>query len=211
MAIGSIDGWLSDRVLEGWATDPVQPLSPVGVVVLDAERNEIASGYANLYREDLGAVPIGLGWCGFRLIASRSVSSDDLELSLVDGRSQDILFGPQKVARKPAPLADQQSIGAVVASDPTALRSIDQLKPCTAAFAEFIALRGVSQFIRHAYVYMLQRPADAGALAHYENMLSRGELEPFAVLKNLSESDEFKSRARILAAPTSDGFPFKSR
>jgi hypothetical protein len=209
MAIGCIEGSGAEGMLEGWATDPAQPLAGLAVAILDSERREVATGFAHLYRTDLAATGIGLGWCAFRLIAVRPLNPQGEELTLVERRSQEVLFGPQLIAPKPNQLKALSTIADVVDNDPTVLVSIDQLKPCRAVFDDFLARQGATAFIRLAHVYLLQRVIDASSLAYYENLLGQADAEPFSVLKSMAESDEFRSRRRNLSAPTAPGFPFR--
>ena len=209
MAIGCIEGYGVEGVLEGWATDAARPLAGLAVAILDSERNEVAAGFAHLYRADLAAAEIGLGWCGFRLVASRALDPGGAKLTLIEQRSQEVLFGPQLIAQTPGKLQTLKTIADVVDNDPTVLVSIDQLKPCRAVFADFLARNGATAFIRLAHVYLLQRVISDSSLAYHENLLGQADVEPFAVLKSMADSDEFRSRRRNLPAPTAPGFPFR--
>jgi hypothetical protein len=96
-----------------------------------------------------------------------------------------------------------------VASDPTVLTSLNQLRGCQTLMGQFVTRRGVGEFVRAAYVYVLGRPVDAPALASYGRMLRTGAITPFGLLTVLADSDEFRSRPRLMASPNSPGFVFR--
>lgn len=100
------------------------------------------------------------------------------------------------------------SLAAVTETDPTVLRSVDQLRGCGALFERYVAANGADAFVRAAFVYMLGRPVDAGGLATYTALLAGGELSPYGVLTALHGSDEFRAAPRLLCAPTEPGFVF---
>jgi hypothetical protein len=207
---GYIDGIASSGYIEGWAFESEAPLDPLTISILDGHDLEIAWGLAHHYREDLSAAGYAAGWCAFRVKATGSVSRVRKQaLTLMDRISQQ-----QIVRRKRVPYAEDRepglsSIAEIVSSDPTTITSIFQLKGCEEIFDNFLNTRGVDAFIRAAYVYALARPADASGLASYGQMIRRNMLTPFQLLEILTNSEEFRARALLLAAPHSMGFPFR--
>jgi hypothetical protein len=93
--------------------------------------------------------------------------------------------------------------------DPTALGPIDRLRGCNDTLMTYIKKSGIENFVRAAYAYVLGRPADASGLATYTNMIRQSLLEPFDILRVLSDCDEFRARVRSLGAPGTPGFPFQ--
>ena len=207
---GYIDGIASSGYIEGWAFDSEAPLDPLMISILDEPDHEIAWGLAHLYREDLSAAGCAAGWCAFRVKTTASVSRlRKRTLMLIDRSSR-----AEIVRRFPVPYAedwagDLSTIADLVASDPTTITSIFQLTGCEEIFSHFLTIRGVDAFIRAAYVYALGRPADASGLASYGQMIRNNLLTPFQMLEILTNSDEFRARTRLLAAPNSVGFPFR--
>jgi hypothetical protein len=205
---GRIDAVTSSGYVEGWAFDPVAPLRPLGVAVL-ADQKEVAQGIANRYRWDLADAGCGNGWCAFRLRLSGSVSRLRWQsLSLWDLARQTEI---QPAAE--APLAEDHEPGPsaladIIAADPTVVHAIEYLRGCGPAFDDFIAIEGVDEFIRAAYVYILGRRADATGIALYTPRLQDGSLAPYGLLKALYDSDEFRSVPRQLIAPPEPGFVF---
>jgi hypothetical protein len=180
------------------------------VSILDEQNQEIAWGLAHHYREDLSAAGCATGWCAFRLRATASVSLLRKQaLTLMDRSLQ------QEIVRRfPVPYAEDSerimaTIAEIVSSDPTTITSIFQLKGCEEIFRKFISTHGVDAFIRAAYVYALGRPADASGLASYGQHIRRNALSPIQLLEILADSEEFRTRAPLLAAPNAVGFPFR--
>jgi hypothetical protein len=91
------------------------------------------------------------------------------------------------------------------------VRSIEQLRGCGQAFANFIATEGVAEFVRAAYVYILGRRADETGMALYTGLLQDGSLQPYELLRALHDSEEFRSAPRLLIAPPEPGFVFQRR
>jgi hypothetical protein len=207
---GYIDGITSSGYIEGWAFNAATPLDPLPVSILDDSDREIAWGLAHHYREDLSAAGCAAGWCAFRVKATGSVSRLKKQPLTLAARSMQT-----KILRRfPVPYTEDWNTGLsnvaeIVASDPTTITSIFQLKGCELIFGDFMKTRGVDAFIRAAYVYALGRPADTSGLASYGQMIRRNTLTPFHLLELLTNSDEFRSRLRLLAAPNSMGFPFR--
>jgi len=207
---GYIDGIASSGYIDGWAFESERPLDPLVIGILDETEQEIAWGLAHLYREDLSAAGCAAGWCAFRVRAGSSVSRLKKQaLTLVDRTSKQAIM-----RRSSVPYAEDwdgalTTIAEVVASDPTTITSILELKGCHDIFSAFMYTHGVDAFIRAAYVYALGRPADASGLASYGQKIRKNILTPFQLLEIMTDSDEFRSRPRLLAAPNTSGFPFR--
>ena len=210
MLKGYIDGLGSSGYIAGWAFDSDRPLDPVTIGIRDQQQQEIGWGLAHLFRDDLSAAGCAAGWCAFRVRATASVRLlRHQALTLVDRASQ-----AEIQRRFPVPYTEDSdgavaSIDALVSSDPTTIASVMQLKGCQDVFGSYLSTRGVSAFIRAAYVYALGRPADASGLASYGQKIRKNQLTPFQLLEILIDSDEFRSRSRLLAAPNTIGFPFR--
>jgi hypothetical protein len=56
----------------------------------------------------------------------------------------------------------------------------------------------------------LGRSIDAEGLILYNRLIRQKRLTPYAMLRTLADSAEFRSRPRSLVAPTSAGFPFRT-
>jgi hypothetical protein len=207
---GYIDGIASSGYIAGWAFDAERPLDPLAIGILDEHEQEIAWGLAHLYREDLSAAGCAAGWCAFRVRTAASVSRLRKQALTLIGRSS-----KQAIVRRfPVPYTEDwdgslRTIAEVVASDPTTITSIVQLKGCDDIFGRFMYTHGIDAFIRAAYVYALGRPADASGLASYGQKIRKNLLTPFQLLEIMTDSDEFRSRPRLLAAPNTNGFPFR--
>ena len=210
MLKGYVDGIASSGYIEGWALNPDTPLDPLTVAILDDKGSELAWGLAHHYREDLSAAGFAVGWCGFRVRSSIPVSRlKQHALTLVDRCS-----GTQIVRRFPVPYAQDEdaelsTIPEIVAADPTMTASIFQLKGCDEILDAFVTERGVDAFVAASYAYVLGRAVDPSGLASYGNLIRENSLTPFQLLAILSDSDEFRSSPRLLAAPNSAGFPFR--
>jgi hypothetical protein len=210
MLRGYVDGIASSGYIEGWALSSEAPLDPLTIAILDDKGGELAWGIAHHYREDLSAGGFAAGWCGFRVRSAAPVSRlKQWALTLVDRNS-----GAEIVRRYPVPYAQDQedvlsTIPEIVAADPTMTPSIFQLKGCDETLAVFLKERGVDAYVAAAYAYVLGRAVDPSGLASYGNLIRENTLTPFQLLATLSDSDEFRSRPRLLAAPNSAGFPFR--
>jgi hypothetical protein len=207
---GYIDGIGSSGYIAGWAFNSDSPLDPLTIGILDEQQQEIAWGLAHLYRDDLSVAGCAAGWCAFRVRAAASVSLlRNQALTLVDRASQ------EKIQRRsPVPYVEDSdgaasSIDALVSTDPTTIASILQLKGCQDVFGSYLSIHGIEAFIRAAYVYALGRPADHSGLSSYGEKIRANLLTPFQLLEILIDSDEFRSRSRLLAAPNTIGFPFR--
>ena len=206
---GRIDAITSTGFVEGWAADSQHVARPVAVSVVDGDGVEVAYGLANLYREDLALADVGYGWCFFRL--KLAVAPDALRssrLALIDRNSSTAIDSSADIKFTVDDRGPFTSIEEIVAFDPFVLKSIEDLRHCEPMFGAYIRQHGIRQFIRATYLYVLGRPADESGIAHYGKMIRRGIMMPFALIKALSESDEFKKANRALAAPTSSDFAF---
>jgi hypothetical protein len=101
------------------------------------------------------------------------------------------------------------TVEALVGADPTLIDGVWQLKLCEPLFMTYISNHGVDSFLSAAYAYVLSRPMDAHGLTMYRRSLKQGTLTALGILLALEDSDEFKSRPRMLAAPSANNFPFQ--
>lgn len=211
MLHGYLDALLSSGFFVGWAIDVERPWAPLEIAIVDEKDVELASGLANRHRQDLAAAAIGTGWCSFLLRADAPVSRlRNSTVRLIDRKTGTVVADAQKPRYAEGEAHALVSLAEVVANDPTTVASIDMLEGCGALFDAFLKALGVAAFVRAAYIYVLQRPADPGGLAHYGKLLRQGALTPYALIAELASSGEFKSRPRLLVAPTMPGFPFLS-
>jgi hypothetical protein len=208
---GYIDVLTSDGHFQGWAYDSENLLDPLLVSIVLDDGEEVARGLAHDYREDLVAARCGVGWCGFRLRTQHAISKlRSARLRLVDRRTSRFLFATDGVGVVEAERRELTTLDEVKAADPTVLASVDQLNGCAEVFQQFIRARGIDAFVRAAYAYILARPVDSEGLRTYGRLLRTGTVSPDSILKTLSQSQEFKSTARDLSAPTSLSFPFRA-
>jgi hypothetical protein len=209
MLTGYIDAVTSSGFVEGWAYDSEAPTQPLTVSVQDREGAEVAWGLAHRYREDLVAAHCGIGWCAFQLRVAGSVSRlRKSSVVLLDHASRSEIHRVE-----PAPYAETgeallADIADLAHSDPTVINHIEQLRGCEELFGQFIRRQGVDVFVRSAYVYVLGRPVDAAGRARYGRLLRTGGMTPYNLLRTLYDSDEFRSRSRLLHAPNTPAFPF---
>lgn len=211
MLHGHIDAVTSSGYVEGWAWDSNRPTRPltVTVTVMASGGQDIAWGSAHRYRSDLAAARCGIGWCAFRLRLAVTVRDiRNTRLSLLECRSRDLLHCVDPVPFSEDGDVTLTSMTDVTNSDPTVLASIGQLHGCEDVFATFIKRHGVDGFVRTAYVYVLGRAADVSGRTQYGRLLRQGAMTPFSLLLTLSESDEFRSRPRLLSSPNRASFPF---
>jgi len=208
---GHLDTITSSGLLEGWAYDTDAILDPVEVLIECEDGSPIAQGHAQLFRADLAPGGLGTGWCAFRLRSRLSVSRISRSTILVlEAGSREEIHRLVRPAIREGHEPPHRAVAEVLASDPTVLTQLDQLDGCGPAFDSFVEVRGVEAFVRAAYVYALGRPVDQVGISLYGNLLREGALTPYGLLQVLSESDEFKSVSRLLAAPPTPGFPFRS-
>ena len=206
---GHIDSLTSSGYVEGWAFNEDRPERPLKVSIADDAGQEVALGYAHRYRADLAEVNFAFGWCAFRLRLSRSVTAlrrSRLILAAAETGAE-IHAGEDWRVRDDveAPLS---KIEEVMSPDPTILKSLSQLRGSEPLITRYIARRGVTEFLRTAYVYILSRPADAAGIAAYGKLIRSGEMTPFGLLTILLESEEFRARPRFLSPPNTPGFVF---
>ncbi|PWS37446.1 hypothetical protein DFH01_11470 [Falsiroseomonas bella] len=208
MLKGHIDSLTTADFVEGWAADDERPALRIEVIA--SEDGKVAEGRAHLFRADLADARLGLGWCAFRLRVQPYANALRRQtLTLRDAATGTVLHEIEN-----CPIRDDldlpcNTVEAAVASDPTVITSLNQLRGCQAALANFVTRRGVGEFVRAAYVYVLGRPVDAPGLASYGRMLRTGAITPFGLLSVLADSDEFRSRPRQLASPNATGFVFR--
>lgn len=210
MLRGHIDSLTTADFIEGWAFDDTARIPALEVEVVTAEGERVAHGFAHLFRADLADVEFGLGWCAFRLrLEGRApaLAARRLELRALPGA--EVLHAGEDWPLREDLDPGYGSVEQAVEEDPTVLRSIAQLRGCQSLLAEFVKRRGVSEFVRSAYAYVLGRAADPEGFVTYGRMLRNGSITPFGLLNLLAESQEFRSRARLLTPPTSQGFVFR--
>jgi len=207
---GRIDGMESAGTIEGWAFDAEAPLEPLTIAIVDDKARELGWGLAHLYREDLAAAGFAAGWCGFSVKSATAVSRlTERALTLLDRKTGTKIIRRYPVPCAPGPDAALTTIPELVASDPTMAASIFQLKGCDEMFARYVQLHGADAWVEAAYAYLLGRPVDASGLKFYGKQIREKILSPFQLLATVTESEEFKSRPRLLAAPNSAAFPFR--
>jgi len=206
---GHLDALSTRGFAEGWAYDDAAPDRILSVVLRDAAGEELGAGFANLYRGDLAEVGFRHGWCAFRLRLSRTPDAlRGARLSLHEAESGAELAATDAWRLRIAEDGPATTVDAVVAADPTVIRSIQHLAGCAGLFAAFVARHGVTEYVRSAYGYVLGRPADAAGQVSYERLLRLGAVTPFGLLVMLADSEEFRREPRLLASPADPGFVF---
>jgi hypothetical protein len=210
MIRGHLDALTPGGFAEGWAFDDAARDRVLTVRLTGPDEEELGLGQARLYRADLARIGYRYGWCGFRLRLSRPAEHlRGLMLSLRDAATGEAFHATDKAAWAPRPQLDAcTTLDAVVAQDPTVLRSVEHLAGCAELMAGFLARHGAAEFVRAAHAYVLARPPDAATQASHERLLSRGALTPFGLLLLLAETEEFRRAPRLLMAPTEPGFAF---
>jgi Domain of unknown function (DUF4214) len=208
MIRGHIDALTSAGYILGWAFDTEAPTTPLAVGVADRAGYVIGAGLAHLYRKDLAAAGHGYGWCAFRLRADSVSKIRQTALSLIEIRLRTPITHAEKVNYLQTSVEDLTNVEQLLLSDPTVVQSIEQLDGCEALFREFVLAQGAEAFVRAAYIYVLGRSVDPTGLKHYVRLMRGGALSPLRLLKALAESDEFRSRPRLLCVPNSSAFPF---
>ena len=209
MIYGRLDAITSSGYVEGWAYDDDDVLSPLTVSVTSGDR-EHARGLANIYRWDLVEAGCGTGWCAFRLkLIALPPQGQAPEFILHDTRTQNIIHRMlflQMVEDRDGQVA---AIADLIVTDPTSFVPIEQLRGCGRVFDSYLSAEGQERFVRAAYIYILQRPADSAGLAFYSAALRDGSITPYDLLKVLHDSDEFGSSPHPLVAPSDPGFVFR--
>ncbi len=207
---GHIDSLTTTDFIEGWAFDPTHRLPALEVAIVTADGIRAAHGFAHLFRADLADIEFGLGWCAFRLrLAMRASTLREQRLELRALPGGELLHAGESWPIREDVDRTYTRVEQAVEEDPTRLGTIAQLRGCQSLFAQFVKQRGVSEFVRAAYAYVLGRAADPDGLQAYARMLRSGAITPFGLLNVLSESEEFQGRARLLAPPSSPGFLFR--
>jgi hypothetical protein len=208
MPRGYIDSLTTSGLVEGWALDETRPFARLAVAVLTPGGEEIASGCAGLWREDLAQAGFGYGWCAFRLALSdppEALSGSTLQL--VEAATRAVLFEGE-AARHPEGPHEIDDLDALVAADPTILRSIEQLESLAPVLDAFAAAQGVEAFVGAAYLYVLGRRVDPSGLDSFARQIRTRRLTPYGMLLSLAEGPEFADLGRPLIPPNRPGFPF---
>ncbi len=210
MIIGYLDELTSSGYFIGWAYDRLRPSRSITVSIRDTDENEVAWGLAHRYRAGLADAGIGMGWCEFQIRKEFQPKdlTPEISVTLYDRETGVSLHRLSQLPCSKQVQRSIQTVDALVCSDPTVIQAISQLSGCDPLFNVFIKARGVSAFVRTAYVYVLSRPADDSGLAVYTNLIRKAALRPYDLLAILADSDEFRSRPRSLGAPNSPTFPF---
>jgi hypothetical protein len=207
---GHFDAITSSGFAEGWAVDAEVPLRSLLVSIV-SEGEEVGAALANCYREGLAESGFGAGWCAFRArLSLHPKLAQQRRLALVESISGAVIHEPAMLRYYEDSDPVITSVPELVASDPTVLGSLGRLAGCRPVFDSYIKRQGVEGFVRAAYVFVLGRPADAEGISTYARLIRHSMLEPLDVLLALSESDEFRSRPRMLGAPNTPAFPFSS-
>ena len=210
MQRGYIDAITSAGMVEGWAYDERKPLEPLLVAVTDDKNKQFAAGLANLYRRDLAEANHGYGWCYFRLCAKQNINRlAQAPLRLIALESKLTLHALDRASYFEANSHVVNDVSDLIGSDPTVINSLDQLDSFEDIFENFILVRGVDAFVRAAYVYVLGRSIDDSGMLLYGRLIRQKRLSPYAMLRTLADSAEFRAKARSLVAPNQPGFPFR--
>jgi hypothetical protein len=209
MPHGHIDTVDRCGLIAGWAYDETRPFDVMLISIVDPDDFEIAAGLAHHYRQDLAKEGFAHGWCHFRLRSNKPIEAvRGQPLRLIDSTTNEVLHGPRVVnyIESQEPFFD--SVGQLIEGDPTVLRSTDQIEACEEDLKAFAASRGVEAFVRTAYVYVLGR-VDHTRLALHKQLVDEGRLSPYAMIRLLAESAEFRTSGRRLPAPNDLNFPFR--
>ncbi|MBP0444526.1 DUF4214 domain-containing protein [Roseomonas sp. SSH11] len=209
MIRGHLDALTAAGFVEGWAFDRETPARPVQVRVVDPEGAELALGHAHLFRADLANVNFGYGWCAFRLRLGRPVQEvAGIPVSLQAAETGEEIQPARVLKLRDGAEPIGNSLARVVAADPLVAGSIEQLRGYAPVLQDFMSRRGIPEFIRTAYLYVLGRPADEDGIRSYAPLLGIGALTPFGLLAVLAASEEFRARPRALLAPNTPAFVF---
>lgn len=210
MLRGFIDNLTSSGLVEGWAYDESKPLEPLLVAIVGSKDNRIATGLANLFRQDLANAKCGYGWCYFRLFVDHDLTSilQD-QMRLISVESGAVICEARAIDYSESQSYVVDNLECIVENDPTILHSLEYLEYLEEIYANFIVTSGVEAFVRAAYLYILGRPCDDSGLHRYSRLVRQGRLSPYALLRTLADSLEFKAKPRGLMAPTQPGFPFR--
>jgi hypothetical protein len=210
MIRGHLDALTPGGFAEGWAFDDQDRDRVLTVRLTGPEEEELGLGLARMFRADLARIGYRYGWCGFRLRLARP--AEDLRgvaMTLCDAATGTAIHATDKAGWAARPQLDTcASMEAVLAQDPTVLRSLEHLAGCAEILAGYLARHGAEEFVRAAHAYVLQRPPDAATQASQERLLARGAVTPFGLLLLLAETEEFRRVPRLLPAPAEPGFAF---
>ena len=206
---GHLDALSSTGFFEGWAYDTEFPTRPLHVAILGADGQPSAQGLAHRYRDDLARAQCGIGWCAFRLRAQASPSRPrNGPLFLIEQSSGQLIHQTLRIDYLEASADEAEASDDFTNIDPFVLGDVEQLSQCEFVLEDFIQAEGIETFIRTAYIYVLGRLVDEAGQIDYGRKIRQGAITPYAMLLALSQSEEFRSRPRRLAAPYSSGFPF---
>ena len=206
---GHLDVLLSSGFISGWACDNDRPLQPLTIAVLSGGA-EIAFAIANHYRPDLADAGCGTGWCAFRGRLVVPVSQlRGMPLSLHEVVTGQVLHSVPELPELDMPVPPASTVGDIIAQDPTLLGDISRLKGCGRVLDAFIRQHGVEEFVRAAFLYVLNRPVDHPAMTAYTNLIRQGRQEPLNVLRELADSAEYRAKPGTLVAPCHPSFPFR--
>jgi hypothetical protein len=210
MLRGRLDSVTSTGYVVGWAYDTEKPFWPLEVAVMADDAREVAWGLAHGYRDDLVEGGCATGWCEFRLkLDPWPVVAPWRALSVVERATGRAIVRKEML---PFVMSEEKfidTIDALLATDPTMIQSLQQLRGCEELFQTYIAAHGVDAFVRSAYVYLLSRPADDSGLAAYRNHLRAKKVTAYKLLLAIADSDEYRLRPRQHCAPTVGAFPFR--
>jgi hypothetical protein len=120
-----------------------------------------------------------------------------------------VLHSPQKLRYDETAPYHVNDVSELESNDPTVINSLDQIETFEDIFNNFIRSKGVDAFVRAAYVYVLGRSIDDEGIVLYSRLIRQTRLSPYAMLRTLADSAEFRERPRSLVAPTQPGFPFR--
>lgn len=202
MIRGRLEKLLLEGFVEGWACDEDRPTAALDIEVREAGGETIASGLANLYRDDLADTRVGLGWCAFRLRLTRPAEAlRDARLTLHAAAHETEIDSARGLPLVPgeAELADP---------DPFSAPNVQALRGAGELFDAYVINEGARAFARVAYLYVLNRRADPEGLALNLALVEKGALTPFGLLTLLAESHEALSEPRRFASPKAPEFPF---
>jgi Domain of unknown function (DUF4214) len=210
MLRGFLDAVTSSGHVEGWAYDTASPLRPLTVGILNDRGVELGWCTASRYRDDLATANCAAGWCAFRIRLGqpfRCVAGEGMTLIERHSGKHIIRRCPMSyISLNEAPI---DNIADLMASDPTCISSLAQLRGCNELFGTIIKTRGIVEFVRTAYLYVLSRSADPSGLKAYAKHYESNSMLPHELLIILADSDEYRSKARRHCIPTNPAFPFR--
>ena len=208
---GHLDNLTSSGYLEGWAFDAARPLHALPVAVV-CEGQEIAWGLAHRFRKDLMTSGCGTGWCAFRMkVEGPKDALPRSQLRLHLRGTNTVLHVNPAISCVEDRDAAPATVDALCAEDPTILHEIWQLRGCEGVAHSYIKHRGLEEFVRTAYLYVLGRPADAVGMETYVKGIRDGSVGAIQLLEILADSYEFRREPKQLRAPSDPGFPFNAQ